>query len=85
MVFAPFIPTRCWIAPEMPTATYTLRRHRLAGTPHLPFHRQPPVVADRPRRRQFGAKRLGEFLHHRQMLILLLDPAAHRDDDLRRC
>ena len=34
-----------------------LRRHRLTRAADLPLHRQPAVVADRPRRGQLGAER----------------------------
>ena len=43
-----------------------LRRHRLARAADLALHRQPAVVADRPRRRELGAERLGELLGDRR-------------------
>ena len=58
-----------------------LRRDRLAGAADLPLHRQPAGVADRARRRELGAERLGELLRDGDVL-LLLDAAADRDDAL---
>ncbi len=58
-----------------------LGRHRLAGASNLAFHRQPAVVADRPRRCELGAKRPGEVLRQRKV-VLALDAAADRDDAL---
>ena len=46
-----------------------LRRHRLTRAANLALHRQPAVVADRPRRRELGAKRLGELLGDGQVLL----------------
>src|SRR5215217_5041449 len=56
-----------------------LWRNGLPRAADLTRHRQPAVVADRPRRRQFGAHRLGEPFGNRQVL-LTLDAAANRDD-----
>ena len=70
MVFAPFMPTRCWMAPEMPTAMYSLGATVWPGTAHLPLHGQPAGVADRPRGGQFGAERVGQFLHQRDVVLL---------------
>ena len=58
-----------------------LGRDGLARAANLALHRQPAVVADRPRRGELGAKRLGELLGDRDVL-LRLDAAAHRDDAL---
>ena len=44
-----------------------LGRHRLAGAADLPLHGKPSRVADRPRRGQFGAERLGQLFHHRNV------------------
>ena len=38
-----------------------LRRDGLPGAADLPLHRQPAGVADRPRRRELGAERVGEL------------------------
>ena len=81
MVFAPFMPTACWMAPEMPEGQVQLRRHGLPGAADLPLERQPAGVADRPRGRDLGAERLGELLGERE-LLLLLDPAADGHDAL---
>ena len=43
-----------------------LRRHGLAGAADLALHRQPAVVADRPRRGELGAQRLGQLLGDRR-------------------
>ena len=58
-----------------------LRRDGLPGAADLPLHRQPAGVADRPRRGQLGAERLGQLLRERDVR-LLLDAAADRDDPL---
>ena len=63
---------------------YSLGETRLAGTAYLPFHGQPAVVADGPRGSQLGAQRLGELLDDGQV-VLLLNAAAHRDNQGRRC
>src|SRR5262245_36552811 len=58
-----------------------LGRHGLARAADLPLHRQPARIADRTRRGQLGAERLGQLLRHRQVL-LPLDAAADRDNPL---
>ena len=58
-----------------------LRRDRLARAADLALHRQPAGVADRPRRGELGAERLGELLRDRHV-FLSLDAAADRDDAL---
>ena len=54
---------------------------RLAGRANLALHGQPAVVADGTRSGKLTAERFGELLRHLQIL-LLLDAAAHGDDDL---
>src|SRR5258706_2745232 len=58
-----------------------LPRDRLARAADLTLHRQPAGVADRTRRRDLGAERLGQ-LPGDVDVRLLLDAAAHRDDAL---
>ena len=60
-----------------------LGRDGLAGTADLPLHGEPAVVADGTGGRQFRAEGFGEFLDDRDV-VLLLDAAAHGDDDARR-
>ena len=56
-----------------------LRRNGLPRAAHLPLHRQPSGVADRPRRGNFGAQRRGKLLSDPE-IRLVLDAAADRDD-----
>ncbi len=39
MTLLSFMPAKCWMAPEIPTATYKLRSDDLAGLAHLPVVR----------------------------------------------
>ena len=59
-----------------------LRRDRLPGAADLALHRQPAGVADRPRRRELGAERLGQLLRERQMFACSLMPRPTDDDPL---
>ena len=59
-----------------------LRRDGLAGAADLALHRQPAGVADRPRRGELGAERLGELLRERQMFSCSLMPRPTDDDPL---
>src|SRR5581483_4455423 len=59
-----------------------LRRNRLARRPDLAVHRQPAGVADRPRGRDLSAQGFRKLLGQLNVL-LLLDAAADRHDDLR--
>src|SRR5579871_524941 len=47
----PLHPNQVLNRPRNPDRQIKLRRHRLPRAPHLPLHRQPAVVADRPARR----------------------------------
>ena len=58
-----------------------LRRDRLSRAADLPIHRQPARIADRTRRRDLGAERLGQLLRERDVLFAL-DAAADGDDAL---
>ena len=58
-----------------------LGRDRLPRRSNLTVHRQPAVVADRTRSRQFSAQRIGQ-LFREVNIFLFLDPAANRNDDL---
>ena len=49
MVRAPFIPTRCWMAPEDAERQVQPGRHGLSRAADLPIHRQPARIADGPR------------------------------------
>ena len=64
-----------------PERDVQLRRDGLARAANLALHRQPAVVADRPRRRKLGAKGLRQLFGNRQVL-LRLDPAPDGDDPL---
>ena len=59
-----------------------LRRDRLAGAADLALHRQPAGVADRARRGELGAERLGQLLRERQMFACSLMPRPTDDDPL---
>ena len=59
-----------------------LRRDGLAGAADLPLHRQPAGVADRARRGELGAERVGELLRERQMFACSLMPRPTDDDAL---
>src|SRR6185436_17179792 len=56
-----------------------LGRDGLTGAPNLAVHRQPLVVADRPRRSDFRAERTGQLLHDLDV-FLALDSASDSDD-----
>jgi hypothetical protein len=68
------MPTRCWMAPEMPIAMYIFGSDGLAGTAHLAFHGKPAGVADGPRGRQFGAQRVAKLSQPARMLPASLMP-----------
>src|SRR4026207_298140 len=82
IVREPFMPTRCWIAPEMPSATYSLGA---TVCPELPIRRSirsPPLAELGARPSQFGVERRGETLRDGQVL-LCLDAPANRNNSLR--
>ena len=62
--------------PRDPDRQIQLRRNRLPRAPHLPLHRQPARIADRPRRRQLRSQRRRQLLHQLQIL-LLPNPSSH--------
>ena len=76
------MPTRCWMAPEIPTAMYIFGRDGLAGAAHLALHGQPAVVADGPGCGQLGAQCLRRASSTMRDVLGLFDAAADRDDDL---
>ena len=65
MVFAPFMPTRCWIAPGDAHGQVHLRRNGLARASDLTFHRKPAIITDRTGRCQLRAEGVSEFLNQR--------------------
>src|SRR5260370_15831194 len=58
-----------------------LRANGLSRTAHLAFHGKPAGIADGPRRGQFLADDIGQFLDQRDILRFL-DAASDRDDEL---
>src|SRR6266478_2112783 len=61
-----------------------LRRHGLSRAADLPLHRQPTLIADRARRGDFCAQRLGQRFRVRN-IFRRFDPAANRHNQRRLC
>ena len=81
MVDEAFMPTRCWMAPEMPGREVEPRRHGLAARADLAVARQPAVVDHRPAGADLGAERPRQLLD-RPHLVGAADAAAHGHDDV---
>ena len=81
MTLEPFIPARCWMAPEMPIAKYSFGRHHLTGLPNLEIgwarnrHHKPLGSLHR------GPEGIRERFQHR--LKAFFERTNPRDHDLR--